>query len=213
MNWTDERELALVSLIASILFMTILDLQLGVIYTGMIISYYLFIKRYSIQFSKDRRYFTPSILIIAIIGVVGYYLVASLLNIPLVPKSIIGFTISDISISNPILKTLIWLFFIPLAETLFIFGLVFGYMRRKMNIGKNEGKTLIAFILLGILVAVFHLKSQNMNQQTLMIDIAFTVISGIAVLHYNELKQAFWIHVFANAIGLFITGGLLWLFH
>lgn len=215
MQWRDERELVLVSLIASILFMTVLDFQLGVIYTGMLLTYYIFLaKPYSIQFSRDKKYLSPSLLLISIIGIISYYLIAQIFNIPIITiKSIMGFSIDMISIANPILKTLIWVFFIPLAETLFLFGVIFGYIKYKMKINELNITAIIMFIILGVLITAFHLKSQDINQNTLLIDIAFTTISGILVLKYKELKQAYWFHVLLNVIGLYLIGGLLWLLH
>lgn len=207
MQWMDEKELVVVSLIASILFMTVLDLALGVIYTGMIIVYYIFMKEpWSYQFSRDRKYFSPSILIIAIIGVMAYYLIADVLHLPIQTYSLIGFSITDIALTNPILKSLIWIFFISLAETLFFFGILFGYIRYK---SKKAG--IITYIVFGVMIALFHILSQKMTQETLLIDMIFGTISGVTVVKYNELKYAYYIHLIANLIGIYMIGGLAWL--
>ena len=207
MQWKDEEELVLVSLIASILFMTVLDLALGAIYTAMILSYLFYMRKpYTIQFSRDKKYFSPSVLIAAILGVMIYYMVVAVFKLPFVTQSLVGFSITDISLDNPVLKALIWIFFIPLAETLFFLGLVFGYIRYK---SRTAGGLL--FIIFGIVLALFHVLSQKMTQEILMIDIIFGTISGIFVIKHVELKQAFWIHVFANIIGVYALGGLAWL--
>jgi len=207
MSWLDEKEIVIVGLIASLLFMTILDLKMGAIYTGMISLYWISMHySWKVQFSKDRKYLSPAILIVTIIGLMAYYMVAQAFNLPVKIQSLIGFSIDTISTVNPILKSLIWILFIPLAETLFFFGVLFGYMRYKFrNIGY------LIFIPFGIMIALFHTLSQNMTQQTIIIDIIFGVISGITLLKYNELKYAFWIHVIANLLFINTIGGLTWL--
>jgi len=207
MQWKDEEELVLVSLIASILFMTVLDLALGAIYTGMILSYMVFMRKpYTIQFSRDKKYFAPDVLVMAILGVMAYYMVIAVFKLPILTQSMIGFSITDISLANPVLKALIWIFFIPLAETLFFMGVVFGYIKYKSRTAGG-----LSFLVFGVVIALFHVLSQNMTQEILLIDIVFGAISGFFVLKYGELKQAFWIHVFANLIGVYTLGGLAWL--
>lgn len=207
MSWKDEEELILISIVASILFMTVLDLQVGAIYTGMISAYFMFLRKpYTYQFSRDKKYFTPAILVVAIVAIMVYYLLADTLNLPMTIKSIIGFGVEDISITNPLLKTAIWIFFIPLAETLFFFGLLFGYMKYKFR-----KVSPLMFIVFGLVLTVFHLLSQEMTQEVIFIDIIFGTISGLVLIKYNELKYVFWIHVLANIIGFYVTGGLSWL--
>jgi len=211
-SWKDEKEIVLVSLVASLLFMTVLDLALGAIYTGMLSVYYLFLKEpWTIQFSRDRKYLSPGIFITAIIALMAYYMIANILNLPTSTHSIIGFSIKDVTLANPVLKSLIWIFFIPLAETLFFFGIVFGYLKYKFRIHRVDARALGVFAVFGVLIGLFHILSQKMDMQTLYIDILFTSVSGLVVLKYNELKHAFWIHVFANILGVYALGGLAWL--
>lgn len=199
MGWSDERSLILTSYIGSLLILVTLDVLVGVVSFLFTYAYSAYKK---IQFSKSGKYVDLPTLAIAIILSIGIYNIVEPLGIFISFKEFV--------IDNPILKVVVFGVFLPLPETLFFFGVLMPWLAEKLKIrlGVNV-ESIIVLIVLGLVVSVWHIKSQIMTRDNIIADIAFFGLSGASILYFKELKQSYYTHVFTNTRTIMIKEGLL----
>ncbi|MEM5785134.1 MAG: CPBP family glutamic-type intramembrane protease [Candidatus Aenigmatarchaeota archaeon] len=104
--------------------------------------------------------------------------------------------------NNEFLRLFILCFAIPLAETLFFFGVVLSYIVQVLhvNLARFDRSWIIASISTASIMTIFHLAVQFSTQWALLSTFIFAFISSIIVLRYRDLSYALMFHVIANTL-------------
>ena len=112
MGWEDEKELVILSVIMLVIITVSLDFYLGILYSILTFAYIFSIgKPWTIQFSKDRKYFNPNLIMVGILTFLFMNVVSSTMHNNIInsePLSIIPVDIDEYNITNPLIKLSIW---------------------------------------------------------------------------------------------------------
>lgn len=102
---------------------------------------------------------------------------------------------------NPYLYFLVFGVFIPIAETLFFFGVVMPWLMEKFKFGyETKSKWILAIVTIGIISSLFHYTSHIYSNEALIADFVFFALSGVIVLYYRDLVLATTVHFLANSL-------------
>ena len=214
MSWKDEEEIVLMSLVASVILFVSLNTYLGTLYAFLIGLYHMFIKKpFCVQFSTKRKYFNPANFLAALIAFMAWVVISSGLTSMSIASlfsinSMMSFA-DAVTMNNKFVKLLVWGLFIPLAETLFIFGIVYGFARYKFRSAVIAGIATFAVMLILHTVNATIRASHQLNRQTLIIDGLFVAISVALIEKYKQLKEAFYFHAFINTARMLMLMGLI----
>jgi membrane protease YdiL (CAAX protease family) len=211
-NWRDEKEILIVTLIISLFILVTLSQTVGTIYTFFLTLYFLLIKTpYTVQISKKPfkipDFLVPVLGMGAFLFITGSFITGSVFS---VFEILASYTTVTFLIDIPWVKFVVWGIFIPFAETLFFLGVILPYLRRKLNVKKGINiDSILLILMIGSIAALFHIVSQLMSNEALLMDIIFFGVSSLVVLQYDELKQAFIMHAVLNSITMAMLLGWL----
>lgn len=190
---------------------------LGIVYTAFIFFYYMFI------LDKDVGQYTLSIknvnvakmiVIVSVIFVVWITAVIAIsnyfgagANYYSIFKILASNTSPPFISQNKYLSFFITAVAIPIAETLFFFGVILSYLVQALNLNVNSKRDwLILAVAVASFMTIFHLAVQYSTQYALVSTFVFAFISTLMVLKFKNLTYALIFHIIANAS---IVSGLL----
>jgi len=193
--------------------------ELGFIYLGMAVAYLIAVEGGLPQFPISKRAIDLSkIFLIAFsLIVIWFFLSAFVLNnfgfaVGYNPQAI--FKLLASSTTPPLISKNIYLYFftfgifIPVVETLFFFGFILPWINSLMRMSK-EANLVLSILVIGSIMALFHLVAAVFSDAALITDFIFAGISAYIVIYYRELSQAILFHVTANLSILFYLTGMI----
>lgn len=219
-NLNSSREVAFIVMAVFLFFATNFSPPLlGVIYVLMIFAYAFVLENvfpeFPISIGKSK---VEKIALFVMIGIAGWLFLSSIIfNYFGVatqisqPESIIGIlaasTTPPIITENSFIYLFVFGFIIPIAETLFFLGFILPYVDKKMTHRNKYVDWLMAAIVTGAIVSLWHYTAHTFQDMALIADFIFFFISSLIVLEQRDLKIATFLHIIANSLIIMKTIG------
>jgi membrane protease YdiL (CAAX protease family) len=175
--------------------------EIGAVYAGMAVLYWAAIRsRAAYDFFRGRLPQLQSAML-PVVAVLGWILAT---------QWVLGLTLAQISAgaaipiaSVPVLSILVFGLLVPIAETMFFFGVAQKFISQRL-----PNMLLLAGVM-GALFALFHLNAHMGITGAVWSDFLFGFISSLLVTRTKELKEAGLAHMLANVLILLPTLGVL----
>lgn len=209
----NDKDVALVLMVFFVLFAVNFSPQLlGIIYFAMVTTY--LIAKTDIGIA-DLNVYNPtknfgSMLLMAGIIVVGWLFMSqyamSLIGTPSTSlqsavRLLADNTTPPYITEIPVLFWFVFGFLIPIAETLFFFGVLMPFLMKKMKFSYADKSKWVAIILaIGLIAALAHYTAHIFSNEALLADFIFFTLSGIVVLYKKDMSLAILIHIISNSV-------------
>lgn len=216
-GFSDERELVLLSIITGIFILVTLDQTIGVVFAMMSFAYAVILNQSSSNvFQFSRSSFTTQKFGLALLAFGGFVGITAIVLggqeqfVGAVTFFASSF-LTNFVIDNPFIKLFVFGVFVPIAESLFFFGVILPYILRKAKAKGNlqDSGTLLAVAMTAGVATAFHFTVRLLNDQALIADLMFFGISGMIAVNQKELSGLTLLHVVANIIFVGPLVGLL----
>ncbi len=204
----DEKNLAVLALISGTFILVTLSGVIGNIYFAMAAVYAITLnlgKERVLQFSKQRGVTSTAIFAFLLIGgfvAVGAIVLGGQEQLFAASSFFASSFLLNFTIEEPIIKLIVFGFFIPIVETLFFFGVIYALvLRRTKATGKlNDIGTLVAIVMVAGIATAFHFSVRLLNDSSLIADLIFFGLSAMIISRQGEMSGAAFGHVATNTI-------------
>lgn len=208
----DEKDLVIVAIISAAFIVTTLSSNIGTIYGIFALAFAVYLNQNRAKFIEFSR---------GVMGVSGkaVFYGFALIGLFLIFGAIIlgsqeiviqavtlraSSFLANFTIDNPLIKLIVYGFFIPVVETLFFYNTVFPFILEKARARNSlsDMNTLVSIAMIAGIATSFHFVVRLLNDQSLLTDLVFFGLSGAVVIAQKESSGAALGHVGANGFSM-----------
>jgi hypothetical protein len=218
-DWNDEHTLVTVILIFAVFTTVVLSSYIGGVFLAYGLLYYFSIGSKNVyQFSikkpewKKALFYGGAVLLLFLMVSASYNsILTGQFNLYSSVQTMSSPSYMPLTLENPAIRFIVYGISISLLETLFILGFVGKFLANKLKVFKfniHDMNMWVCVVMIGAFSVLLHLASGAISEASLMMDFIFFSVSMLAVIYFNEMKQAGVAHVWINSMQVLRTLGV-----